>query len=109
MWLGCGNNIDKGCRLKERESEELVDELTAFMAYCCTVRGNNEGTMMGKLQAVTFYHEQWVGLSRPLGHFRVKAVRQGIQKVHTKVGNQPKSWRSLTWELVKDLEGCAIN
>lgn len=44
--------------------------------------GNKEGTIMGKQQAVNFYHEQWMGLSRPLGRFRVKVVRQGIERVH---------------------------
>lgn len=31
---------------------ELVDELTASMAICYAVRGNKEGTIMRKVQAV---------------------------------------------------------
>lgn len=42
--------------------------------------GKQEGTIMGKLQAVNFYHEQWMGLLLPLGHFRVKLVRQGVAR-----------------------------
>ena len=40
-----------------RPQMELVDELTEFMAYCCAVRKNKEGTMSGKLVAVNFYYE----------------------------------------------------
>ena len=87
---------------------ELVDELTVFMAYCCAVRGNKEGSIMGKRQAVNFYHEQWMSLSLPLGHIRVKAGRQGIKRIHVEDGNQPKSRRPFTWEMVKGLEGCAV-
>ena len=107
MWR---NKIGKGCRLKEGVLErELVDELTAFMTYGCAVRGNKKGTTMGEVQAVNFYHEQWMGLSLILGHFRVKAVRQGIRRAHAEVGNQPEMRRPRTWEMVKDLEGCAVN
>lgn len=59
---------------------ELVDELTVFMPYCCAVQGKKGGAIMGKLLAVHVYREQWVGLSRLLGHFRGKAVRQGSYK-----------------------------
>lgn len=33
---------------------ELVDGLTAFMVYSCAVRGEKEGIIRGKLQAVKF-------------------------------------------------------
>lgn len=36
---------------------ESVDELKALTAYDCEVRRNKEGAIMGKLQAVKFYHE----------------------------------------------------
>lgn len=32
-----------------------MDELTAFMVYCCAVRVNKGGTIMGKLQAIEFF------------------------------------------------------
>lgn len=44
-----------------------------------------------------------------LRHFRVKAVRQGIKMAHVGAGNKPKSWRPLTWEMVKGLEGCTVD
>lgn len=49
---------------------ERADDL---QVYCCVVRG----TTMGNLQTVNSYHEQWIGLSLPVGHFRVKAARLG--------------------------------
>ena len=44
--------------MQEGASEmESVDEVTAFIASYCAVRGNKEGAIMGKLQADKFYHE----------------------------------------------------
>lgn len=37
----------------------------------------------------------------------MKGVRQGIKKIHVVDRNRPKSRRPLTWEMVKELEGCA--
>ena len=70
---------------------ELVEKLAEFMAYCCAERKNKEATVAGKLVAVSFYHEQWVGLSLPLQHFRIKAVWKGIKKAHVKAGNHALS------------------
>ena len=68
---------EKGCWLETTASKiEVVDELAEYMAYCCVARGNREKTRVGKLVAVNFFHEQWVGRSLPLDHFRVKAVKK---------------------------------
>ena len=48
------------------------------------MKKNKEATVVGKLVAVNFYHEQWVGLSLPISHVRVKAVWQGIKRAHTR-------------------------
>ena len=53
---------------------ELVDELAEYTTYCCAVRGNRESTVVGKMVAVNFFHEQWMGKSLALNHFRIKAV-----------------------------------
>ena len=53
-----------------------MDEPAEHMAYCCAARGNRESTVAGKLVAVNFFHEQWMGKSLPLNHFRIKAVRK---------------------------------
>lgn len=74
----------------------MVNGLRAFMAYCHAARGNKEGTIIGKLQAVNFYHELWVGLSLPLGHILLKVVRQGIKRAH------PKLQRPFPWEIIKE-------
>lgn len=52
-----------------------------------------------KHQAVNFYHEQWTCLSLPVGHFRVRAVRQGIERARVEAGKEAK--------MVKEMEGCA--
>ena len=69
--------------MKATASElEVVDELAEYMAYCCAVRGNRDSTVAGKLVAVNFFHEQWMGKSLSLNHFRIKAVKVGIQRAH---------------------------
>ena len=67
---------------------ELVEKLAEFMAYCCAERKNKEATVAGKLVAANFYHEQWVGSSLLLQHFRIKAVRKGIKRAHVEAGKQ---------------------
>ena len=59
---------------------EVVDELAEYVAYCCAVRGNRESTVAGKLVAVKFFHEQWMGKMLPLNDFRIKAVKKRNQK-----------------------------
>lgn len=78
----------------------LVDKLTTFMAFCCAVRRNKGGAVMGKLLADVFRHEQWMGLSLPVGHFRMRAFRQVTQRARVETGNQPK--------IVNEIKGCAM-
>ena len=59
-----------------------MDELAEYMAYCCAVRGNRESTVAGKLVEVNLFHEQWMGKSLPLNHFRIKVVKEGIKRAH---------------------------
>ena len=58
---------------------ELVDELAEFMAYYCADTKKKEATVAEKLGAVNFYRKQWVELTSPLQHFRIKAVRRRIK------------------------------
>ena len=58
---------------------EFVGKLVEYMVYCCAARMNRETTMEGKMIAVNFLHEQWVGRWRPLPHFRIKVV-EGVLK-----------------------------
>ena len=83
---------------------ELVEELTEFMAYCCAERKNEEATVAGKLITVNFYHEQWVGLSSPLQHVRIKAVKNGIKRAQVEARNQTRVSRPLTWEMIRVME-----
>lgn len=83
----------------------MVDELAVFMEYCYATWGNKEGTIMGILRAVKLYHEQRMGLLPLLGNLRVKVVKQGIKRAHVE---GPKLRRPLPREMVKEMEGCAV-
>jgi len=48
-----------------------------------------------------------MGLSLPLDHSRVKTVRQVTKRAHAEASL--KTRRALTWEMVKELEGCAVD
>ena len=60
--------------------------------------------MAGKLMTVDFYHEQWLGLSLPLQHFRIKVARKGIKRAHVGAGDEKRVRRPLTWEMTRVME-----
>ena len=66
------------CLDSEMEEAEMVKELAQYMAFCCALKRKKKATASGKLVTVNFCHGQWVGLSLPISHVRVRAVRQGI-------------------------------
>ena len=79
--------VGKGCWLqKGMGGIELVAELAEFMGCCGAEKGNKETTIAGKLVAIIFYHEQFVGLSLPLGNQLIKSVKQGIKRAHVQKG-----------------------
>ena len=53
-------------RRKDIGEMELVGKSVDFMGYCCVGKGNEVSTIGGKLVAVNFYHEQFLGLSVPM-------------------------------------------
>ena len=59
---------------------ELAAEVTGVMGYCCASKGNKESTIAGKLVAVQLYHEQFVGLSFPLGKPLIRPVKARNQE-----------------------------
>ena len=67
---------------------KLVAGLVEFMGFCCSEKGNKETTIAGKLVAINFYHEQFVGLSMLLGNPLIKSVKQGIKRAHVEKGAQ---------------------
>ena len=92
------------CLGKELGEWELVEELTEFIAYCCAEGRNKEATVAGKLMAVNFYHEQWGGLTLPLQHFRIQAVKKRIRRAHAEAGNQARVKGPLKWEMIRVME-----
>ena len=66
-----------------------------------------EATVAGKLVALNFYNERWVGLSLPTSHVRVRAVRQGIKRAHVESGSGQRLRRPLTWRMLAAMEGCS--
>ena len=78
MWLSWRTYAEKGIWLDpEMEKAEMVEELVQYMEFCGAVKRNKEATVPGKLVVINVYREQWVGLSLPVKHVRVRAVRQG--------------------------------
>ena len=91
MWVSCRKYAGKGIWLEEEMGKAgMATEQVQHMAFCCAVKKNKEATVAGKLVAVNFYHEQWVGLPLPISHARVKAVRQGIKRAHVESGSQQR-------------------
>ena len=84
-----------------------MDEPAKYMAYCCAVRGNRESTVAGKMVAVKFFHEQWMGKSLSLNHFLMKAVREAIKRAHVEEGTQQRMRRPLSWETLKYMKEAA--
>ena len=66
------------CLDSEMEEAEMVKELAQYMAFCCALKRKKKATASGKLVTVKFCHGQWVELSLPISHVRVRAVRQVI-------------------------------
>ena len=62
----------------------------------CAEKGNTETTIAGKLVATNIYHEQFVGLSMPLGNLLIRSVRQGIKRAHVEKGTQQRVRRPFT-------------
>ena len=85
--------------------EAMASELD--MAYCYAEWGNRESTVAGKLVAFDFVHEQWIRKSLPRNHFRIKAVREGIQRAYVERGSQQRMRRPLSWEMLKEMEEAA--
>ena len=76
MWMSWRSWVGKECWLQKYTGEmELVEALAEFMGCCCAEKGNKESTGVGKLVAINFYHEQFVGLSMPLGNPLIRSVR----------------------------------
>ena len=89
--------IGKGCSLRKDMGEmELVGELVEFTGYCCAGKENKESSIVGKLVAINFYHEQFLGLPVPMSNPLVGFVRQGIKRAHVEMGSQQKVRRPLT-------------
>ena len=64
---------------------------------CCPEKGNQESTLVGKLVAVNFNHDQLLGLSMPVGNRSIKSVREGIKMSHVGMGSEQNVTRPLTW------------
>ena len=97
MWVSWRYFVGKGCGLQKGVGEaELAAEIKEFMGYCCAGHGYKESTIAGKLVAVQFHHEQFVGLSLPLGNPLIRSVNQGIKTAHVEKGTQQSVITPLT-------------
>ena len=83
---------------------ELAVELAEFMGYCWADKGNKETTISGKLVAINLYHEQFVGLSMPLGNPLIRSVKQGNKRAHVEKGTEQRMRRPLTWGMLTRMQ-----
>ena len=59
MWIKWRERVHKSPWIaKGSEEGEIVEELAEYMAYCSANLGNMDSTIMGKLVAVNFDHQQ---------------------------------------------------
>ena len=90
---------------EEMGKSGMAEELVQYMSFCCAVKKKKEETVTGKLVAVNFYLELWVGLPLPVSRVSVKAVTQGIKRAHVESGSQQRVRRPLTWGMLAEMEG----
>ena len=92
-------------RRKSFESTEVElaalgnrDEMVMTMRVEKQEQGGN-----GEVRGVNIYHELWLGMTFPLDHFRIKALRKGVQRAHVGAGSQPTM--NTTKETDREVEG----
>ena len=90
---------------ERHEEMELVGEWVEFMGYSCAEKGNKESSIVGKLVVINFYHEQFVGLSVPMGYPLIRSVSQGIKRAHVETGSQQRVRRPLTRRMFRGMQG----
>lgn len=68
MWGAWREQVEKSISIDRNPGEgAVVEELAAFMVYCAHDLGNKESTIAGKLVAVKFYHQQFMGVQLTIG------------------------------------------
>lgn len=72
-----------------------MDELVEYMVYSSAAWGNQETMIAGKLVAINFFNEKWLGRSLPLHHFQAKASRERIKREHVNRGTEQRQRRLL--------------
>ncbi|CAN0045649.1 unnamed protein product [Choristocarpus tenellus] len=85
---------------------DVVKALTEFMCFCCGSRGNQVGTIKGKISAIQYYHKQFLNFQLPTQHFMISSVMKGMGRSHTKTGSQPRTRRPLTWRMMVETKHC---
>ena len=83
IWVKWTSFVVKGCGVrKDMGGMELV-KMVKFMRYCCAMEGNNGiSTIVGKLVAISLYHEQFVVPSVPMSNPLIRSVWKGIKRAH---------------------------
>lgn len=97
--MGREQFIDKGL-----EEAQVAEELAEFMAHCTHDLGNKEATIGGKLAAISFFHQQYMGVKLPLGNAFLKGVRLGIKRRQVGEGVQQRIRRPLSWGMITEMQ-----
>lgn len=61
---------------------QLIKEITEFMACLCYVLNNQQSIIRGYLAAIKFSHKMYTGWDLPTSHCMIVAVGKGIKRAH---------------------------
>lgn len=85
---------------------ELVAGLAEFKGHCCAEKGNTQTTSPSRLVTIICYHEQFVGLSGPLGiPLTRSAKKQRVKRAHVETSTQQRVSRPVTWSILTRIHG----
>jgi len=88
-------------------SEEVVQALIEFVAWCCAVYGNQAGTISGKLAAIQYFHRVDHGRELPISSELVKRALQGVTRAHVRSGTRARVRHPVSWKCLLDGQGLA--
>ena len=66
--------------------DELVQALVAFVAWCCSSKGNVASTISTKLAAVQYFHRVDAQVELPTGAAPVNRALKGVERAHVSAG-----------------------
>jgi len=88
-------------------SEEVIQALVEYVAWCCAVSGNQAGTIYGKLAAIQYFHRVDHGRELPINSDLVKRALQGVTRAHERSGMRARIRHPVSWKCLLAGQGLA--